>query len=355
MDYHILAINPGSTSTKMALYKNEEMLYSDNVVHTSEDFTACRNISDQLSLRRKTIIDFLKTHKIKPSALDAVVGRGGILPPVKSGAYLVNETMIDRLLHKPLAYHASNLGAVLADMIAKPSTIPAYIYDSVSVDEMNTIAKITGIPDIPRRSQLHALNMRAAAIKTAKDLEKEYTELNLIVVHLGGGISLSLHNQGRMIDIISDDEGPFAPERSGRIPAYLLAHAIFEQDYTKDQILKMIRGGSGLRLHLGTTDAREVEDKIAAGDKKAEQVYKAMAYTVAKGIGELSTVVSGQVDHIILTGGIAYSERLTGWIKEKVSFIAPVTILAGENELEALAHGVLRVLQGKEKANEYKE
>ena len=355
MPYKILAINPGSTSTKVALYEDKQRISSASIEHPAESLAGFKTVKDQLPLRRDGILEFLQKGNIEIASLSAIVGRGGILPPLPSGAFRVNELMIDRLVNRTLSEHASNLGALLANELGKLHEIPAFIYDPVSVDEMAEIAKITGIPEIKRRSQLHALNMRAAALKTAAALGKPYPETTLIAAHLGGGISLSLHYRGKMIDMISDDEGPFAPERSGRIPGQLLTELCYAGTYSKQDMKKKLRGNSGLKAHLGTVDSREIERRISEGDEQAKLVYSAMAYTVAKGIGELATVVSGKVDRIILTGGIAYSQLFTGWISERVEFIAPVQIIPGENELEALAHGVLRILSGEEKAHDYRE
>lgn len=355
MIHKILAINPGSTSTKAAIYENDRERYTASIEHSTAELACYQSIADQYEMRREAVLAFLEQNKVGLHELAAVVGRGGLLPPVESGAYLVNEAMVRRLTNSPIGEHPSNLGGIIAYEIAKPLKIPAYIYDPVSVDELQDVARLTGFPEIHRRSLIHALNMRAAAIKTAAKLGKPYPELTLIVVHLGGGISLSIHKEGRMIDIISDDEGPMAPERAGRLPAMQLMELSLSGQADRKALAKKLRGQGGLVAHLGTNKALEVEERIKKGDKKAELVYSAMAYQVAKGIGELATVVCGKVDGIVITGGIAYSDLMTGWIKERVGFIAPVEILPGENELESLVMGALRVLQGREKAREYQE
>lgn len=265
----------------------------------------------------------------------------------------INEAMLDRLINRPIAEHASNLGAVIAYEIARPLGIPAYIYDSVAVDELEDVSKISGLPDINRKSLSHALNMRAVAIKTAKKSNKSYHDMNIIVAHLGGGISLSIHKDGKMIDIVSDDEGPFSPERAGRVPCMLLAKLCYSGKYDQRTMMKKLRGNGGLVAYLGTNKAIEVEERIKNGDKEAELVYYALAYQIAKGIGELATVVMGEVDRIVITGGIAHSKVMTELIKERVKFIAPVDIMPSENELESLALGALRVLKDEEKAHEY--
>lgn len=349
--YKILAINPGSTSTKIALYEDTKELFKKNIEHSSEEISKYKNITDQYEMRYEAIMNLLKEMNFDINELSAVVGRGGPLPPVKSGAYRVNESMVERLAKNPVIEHASNLGAIIANVISKPLNIPAFIYDSIAVDELQDIARISGMADIERESLVHTLNMRAVAIKMAQKLGKAYEDCNLIVAHLGGGISLSIHNKGKMVDIISDEEGPFSPERSGRVPCKRLIEMCYIND--KNTMKKKLRGNGGLVSYLGTNSALEVEKRIANGDKEAKLVYEAMAYQVAKGIGELATVVDGDVDAVIVTGGIAYSKMITEWITKRVKFIAPVEIVPGENELEALAFGALRVLKGEEKAHEY--
>lgn len=351
MKYKILAINPGSTSTKIAVYENEEELYKTNITHSNEDLEKFSNIADQYEMRYEAIMGFLKDNHFNVQDLSAVVGRGGLLPPVKSGAYLVNESMVTRLKNNPIVHHASNLGAMIAFEIAKVVNINAYIYDSVSVDELEAIARISGMKEVERKSLTHALNMRAVAINTANSVGKNYENTTAIVAHIGGGITLSIHKNGKMIDAISDDEGPFSPERAGRIPGKDLVSLCYKNDVSV--IKKKMRGKGGMVSLLGTNNALEVEEMIKAGDENAKLVYEAMAYQISKGIGELATVVEGKVDHIILTGGIAYSKMITQWISNRVSFIAPVIIAAGENELESLAMGTLRVLKGEEEARIY--
>ncbi len=349
--HKILAINPGSTSTKIALYEEEKEVCKKTIEHSSEEIGRYENIADQYEMRYEAIMNFLKEIHFDVKELSAVVGRGGLLPPVKSGAYKVNEAMIERLAKRPVVEHAANLGAIIAYEIANPLQIRAYIYDSVSVDELQDIARISGMADIERESFSHALNMRAVGIKTAQKLGKSYEDLNLIIAHLGGGISVSVHEKGQMVDIVSDDEGPFSPERAGRVPCKRLIEMCYKKD--KNVMKKKLRGEGGLISYLGTNNALEVEERINNKDEHAKLVYEAMAYQIAKGIGELATVVDGNVDRIIITGGIAYSQRITNWIKKRVEFIAPVEIVPGENELESLALGTLRVLKGEEKAREY--
>lgn len=355
MSYKILAINPGSTSTKLALYKDGKKILSETLDHSVEEIEKYERVQDQFEMRREAVLSFLKDNNFDVKQLSAVVGRGGLLPPVQSGAYEVNEVMVDRLKNNPIVEHASNLGALIAYEIAKPLNILACIYDSVAVDEMNDIARISGMPDIPRVSFSHALNSRAMAIKVAKNYGREYKDMNFVVAHLGGGISLSVHKKGKMVDIISDDEGPFSPERAGRVPCKKLIDLCYSGKFDKRTMHKKLRGKGGISAYLNTLDAREVEKMIEDGNEEARLVYEAMAYQIAKGIGDLATVVEGDVDAIIITGGIAYSEMITSWITKRVKFIAPVEIMPGENELESLALGALRVLKSEEKARDYVE
>lgn len=351
----ILAINPGSTSTKVALYADKEALFVETLDHPASEIHKYEHVQDQFDFRKNVILDLMEKNGVSLESLDAVVGRGGLLPPVKSGAYRVNDVMVDRLKNKPIVEHASNLGALIAYEIAEKINIPAFIYDSIAVDELSDIARITGAPAIPRVSLTHALNCRATAHKYAEKTGRKYNELNLIVAHLGGGISMSVHEKGQMIDMCADDEGPFSPERAGRVPYFKLIDMCYSGEYDKKSMKKVIRGKGGLIAYLGTVDARQVEKMIEEGNKEAAIVYEAMAYQISKSIAELSAVLKGNVDAIILTGGIAYSKMITDWIKERVSFIAPVEIFAGENELESLSLGALRVLNGEEEARIYEE
>ncbi|MEG1310398.1 MAG: butyrate kinase [Romboutsia sp.] len=355
MIYRILAVNPGSTSTKMAIYDNDKVILVKCIDHPCDEISKYKTIQDQFEMRKDLILNVLKKNKIDINTLSAVVGRGGLLPPVKSGAYLVNDEMIDRLVNRPILEHASNLGAIISYEIAKPLNINAYIYDSVSVDELNDIARLSGVYGMDRDCLSHALNSRAMAIKYCENNNKAYKNSNLIVAHLGGGITVSIHEKGRVIDIVSDDEGAFSPERSGRVPCKKLIDRCFSGKYSYRDMLKMIRGNGGIVSYLDTADIREVEKMISEGNKKAKLVHEAMTYQVAKSIGELSTVVEGKVDGIILTGGISYSNMITSMIKKRVEFIASVDIIPGENELESLSLGILRVLRREEEAKIYEE
>jgi len=355
MEHKLMVINPGSTSTKIALYEGEKEVFTKTINHSSIELEKYSKVQEQFEMRKDIVFSFFKKNGYNVNELSAVVGRGGMLPAVKSGAYKVNDKMVDRLKNAPVVEHASNLGALIAYEIANAIGVPAYIYDSVRVDELNDIARISGMPDIPRTSTSHALNSRAMAIKAAEKYGKKYNDMNFIVAHLGGGISLSIHEKGRMVDIIADDEGPFSPERTGRVPCKDLVDLCYSGKFDKKTMHKKLRGNGGLKAYLDTADAKEVERMIQNGNIKARLVYEAMAYQVAKGIGELATVVDGNVDAVIITGGIAHSNILTSWIKKRVEFIAPVEIMPGENEMESLALGILRVLNGKEAAIEYVE
>ena len=355
MEFRILVINPGSTSTKIAVYDDEKMIMSESILYSSEELSKFKCNMDQLDMRINSILSVLEKEGIEVSTLNAVVGRGGALPPVKSGAYIVTDDMIDRLKNRPILDHASNLGGVIARHIAESAGVEAYVYDTISVDEMSDVARISGNKDFERISMGHALNTRAMALKYAKENKLDYKKLNLIVVHIGGGATIYLHNHGRMVDMISDDDGPFSPDRSGRVPCKPLIDECFSGEFTQYEMLKKIRGRGGVYSYLGTNDLREVEKMIEDGNEEARIVYDAMAYQLAKGIGEMATVVEGNVDAIILTGGIANSKKFTEKIIKKVKFISNVVIMPGENELESLAYGILRVLKGEETASVYIE
>jgi len=351
--HKILSINPGSTSTKIAIYENQQELFRKTIEHDAAELSRYMTNVDQFPLRIASIMACLAEAEILLDDLSAVAGRGGKLPPLKQGAYRVTKAMVDFLTDHPIDDHASNLGAIIASEIAQPLNIPAFIYDAVVVDELEDIARLSGVPEITRRASSHVLNMRAVALKVAKKLNRRLQDLNIIVTHMGGGITATVISGGRMIDVLSDEEGPFSPERAGRVPCRQLVDLCFSGDHDHVSATKRMRGKGGLLSYLGTNKALEVEGRIKKGDKHAELVYAAMAYQVAKGIGELATVVRGDVDVIILTGAIANSRLMTDWIIDRVRFIAPVEIVPGENELEALAFGALRVLTGEETAREF--
>lgn len=354
MGYKQLIINPGSTSTKLALYEDKEKIVQENVEHDAAQMQQFDSIADQIPFRMGIIRDFMARNSIQEKDLSAVMGRGGLVFGLKTGGYEVNDDLCEALVNDRLSQpHASNLGGLLARELARPLGIPAYIYDAVTGGELTEVAKITGIRDIERRSFCHVLNSRAMAIRYAQENGLDYNKLNLIVAHLGGGISASVHAQGRIIDSIGDDDGQFSPERSGSVPSLELIRLCFSGDYTKADMVKKVRGKGGLFAHLGTSDCRVIEKMIKDGDQHADLVFQAQAYQIAKGIGLLSIVLKGKCDAIILTGGVARSQMLTDRIKEYVSFIAPVAVLPGENEMEALALGGLRLLSGEETAQQY--
>ena len=353
--FFILAINPGSTSTKLALYRDEVEVRRTQVDYSAGELAPFETMMDQMDLRQKSVERFLEEAALPDGALCAVVGRGGVIPPVKCGAYEVNRRMVDRLMNRPMGQHASNLGGVLAYGTASARGIPAYVYDGVSVGELEPLACLTGFGGLVRQSRCHALNMRAMAIRAARELGRDYHSLTLVVAHVGGGITLSIHRKGRMADVVLDGEGPMTPERAGRVPLSSLINHCMERGIDYKTLMKRIRGGGGLVSLLGTNSALEVERRIDGGDALASLAYETMAYQTAKSIGELATVASGRVDCIVLTGAVAHSRRFTRWVEERVRFIAPVVVLPGEDELEALALGGLRVLRGEEEARQYDE
>ena len=353
--YKILAINPGSTSTKIAVFENEKLLYEKTLRHSSEEINRYEKIYDQLEFRKDAIERSLKEASLNIYDLDAVVGRGGLLKPIRGGTYEVNDNMIKDLKAGVLGQHASNLGGIIAREIADKASIPSYIVDPVAVDEMEEVARVSGIPEISRISIFHALNQKAIGRRAAKDMNKKYEDCNFLIVHMGGGITVGAHKKGRVIDNTNglDGEGPFSPERSGGLPVGELTKLCYTDKFNKEEIGKRIKGNGGIVAYLGTNDIREVESMISKGNKKAELIYNAMVYQICKEIGAYSTVLKGEVDAIILTGGIAYSNKIKKMIEESVKFIAPVKSYPGEDEMIALAQGALRVLRMEEKSLSY--
>lgn len=347
----LLVINPGSTSTKIAVYEDNIQKWVENISHSPEELEPFSCVYDQLNMRYKLIVETLKKHdETTEGNFDAVVSRGGLLPPVSAGAYEVNEYMLDCLEHRPQDQHPSNVGAGIAYKIAQKTGVKAYVYDPVTVDEMLPVFRITGLKGIRRPARGHNLNMRAAALKLCGMKSIDYHQSNIIIVHLGGGISLSLHSRGRIIDMISDDEGPMSPERAGGLPHYDLIKMAYSGKYTYAEFMKMIQRKGGMVSHFGTANMREIERRINLGDREVQLVFDAMALSVAKNIAKLSADVAGKVDYIVLTGGIAYSKLFTDEVTGNIEFIAPVVVIPGENEMEALALGILRVLNGEEEA-----
>lgn len=356
MGYKQLIINPGSTSTKIGVYDDENLILVETLRHSSEEIGKYKEIYDQLEFRKEVILKVLEEKGFDIKELSGVVGRGGLLKPIEGGTYNVNDIMIKDLEHGVLGQHASNLGGIIAHEIAMEIKVPSFIVDPVVVDEFEDVARISGMPEIKRKSIFHALNQKAVSKRYAQEQNTSYEKLNLIVAHMGGGISVGAHKHGRVVDVNNalDGEGPFSPERSGGLPVGDLVKLCFNGKYTMDEIKRKINGKGGIVGYLQTNDAKAVEDRVLAGDKEAKLIFDAMAYQVAKEIGRCAAVLQGKVDAIILTGGIAYSQYIVNYIKERVEFISQVVVYPGEDELLALAEGGLRVLTGQEAAKEYK-
>jgi len=356
MSYKLLIINPGSTSTKIGVYEDEKEVLEETLRHSSEEIGKFEGVFEQLDFRKDVILKVLKEKDFDIKTLNAIVGRGGLLKPIEGGTYAVNDAMLNDLKIGVQGQHASNLGGIIANQIGTSLDIPSFIVDPVVVDEMSDVAKISGIPEIERKSIFHALNQKAVAKRYAKENGKKYEDVNLIVAHMGGGVSVGAHKDGKIIEINNclDGDGPFSPERSGGLPVGDLVKMCFSGKYTLEDMKKKLTGKGGFVAYLNTNDAREVIAKMEAGDEKAKLIFDAMSYQVAKEIGSCAAVLSGKVDAIILTGGIAYGKETVSYIKEKVQFIADVVIYPGEDELLALAQGGIRVLSGQEKAKVYK-
>jgi butyrate kinase len=351
MSYLILSINPGSTSTKVAVFEDTMPMFIRTIEHSFEELDQFDMLFDQFELRKNCVIKALEENNIILSNLAAVVGRGGQLPPVKGGGYRINKKMIGDL--KNALPHASNLGALIAYSIAEPLSIPAYIYDAVTTDELYDVARITGIPEIRRQSFGHVLNSKAMARKAAEQLDGNYQNMNFIVAHIGGGISITAHEKGRIVDTITDDAGPFSPERSGSVPLNYIVNLCYSGEYTQKEFMDKLKKNSGLKAYLHTNDCRKIEQMISGGNELAKQVYEAQAYQIAKGIGEMAPPLCGKIDAVILTGGMAYSEYITTEISKRIKYLGKVVVFPGENEMESLALGALRILQGEEICNEY--
>jgi len=348
--YNVLVINPGSTSTKIAVYKDEEAVLNHTFKHTGDEFSECKTLYDQAPIRTKLIKDYLAEQNYDLSELSCVMARGGMLPPIETGGYLVNDAMKDTLVNRPSNMHASNLGALIADEIGAPLGIPSYIYDAVVAGELPEEAKITGFPEFERQSFAHILNGRAMSRKAAKMLGKTFEECNFVVAHLGGGISIAAYKKGKMIDTVASDAGPFSPERSGSINLMYLVDLCFQEGMTKEKVMKKVNGAGGMKAHLGTADLVEVGKRIVAGDAHAKLIFDAEVLQICKGIGTLLAIFDEPVDAVILTGGLAYSEHMVDGIQKRVGNIAKVIVLPGENEMESLAQGALRIMRGEEEA-----
>lgn len=352
----ILAINPGSTSTKIAVYNGTEQLFLKNLKHSAEELAPFAKIADQYEFRKKIILKEVSDADFNLKEFKVIIGRGGLIKPVSSGVLEINEMMLEDLRQGREGQHASNLGGLIAYDIAQG--IPgakAVIADPVVVDELCDFARISGHPLMPRKSVFHALNQKAIARRYAKEVNKKYEELNLIGVHLGGGISVAAHQNGKVIDVNQalDGDGPFSPERSGTLPVNELIKICFSGKYTEQEIKKMVVGAGGYVAYLGTNDAYQVECKAIEGDKKFEFIQEAMAYQISKEVGAMSTVLKGKVDAIFLTGGIAYSKPFVELLKERIEFIAPVHVYPGEDEMGALALNALMLIKGEAKSIKY--
>jgi butyrate kinase len=354
--FQILAINPGSTSTKFAVYHDEECVFEKTIRHPLEQLLRHKKVTDQFELRRGLIIDSLAQEGIDVNAIKYIIGRGGLTYPLVSGVYRVNQLMLKHLYIGVMGEHASNLGGMLADYIA--NQIPAaqaFIADPVVTDELDDIARFSGHPNFERHSIFHALNQKATARLYAAEIEKSYKDLRLIVAHLGGGISVGAHKNGRVVDVNNafDGEGAFSPERSGSLPVGQVVDLCFSNKYSKDQIKRMLVGEGGYVAYLGTNSALDVENRAQHGDEKAIVIQEALYYQTVKMIGEMAVVLDGDVDAILLTGGLAYSKPLVKYLKKKVGFISGVFVYPGEDELKALAMNALRVARGEVKVKEY--
>lgn len=350
-----LIINPGSTSTKLGVFEDETLVFEETLRHSTEEISQYASIFDQKDFRKKLILEFLEKKGVDVKTFNVIVGRGGLLKPIPGGTYAVTDDLLEDLKIGKQGQHASNLGGVLAREIADTIGVPSYIVDPVVVDELIPIARYSGVPELPRISIFHALNQKAVAKRYAKESGKAYTDLNLIVVHMGGGVSVGAHEKGKVVDVFNalDGDGAFSPERAGAVPAGGLIDMCFSGEYTKAQVYKKIVGNGGFNAYLNTNDMRDVGKMIADGDEHANEVREAFILQVAKDIGSMACVLNGKVDQIVVTGGIAYNKDVVEKIQERAGFIAPFTVYPGEDELLALTQGALRVMNGEEEAMKY--
>ncbi len=353
---YILAINPGSTSTKVALFKNADCIAESNLSHSPDELEKYEKIADQFEMRKDIILEWLEKEGFSTEDLKAVVGRGGLLAPIPGGTYSVSDAMIKDLKEGKRGEHASNLGGIIAKAIADMTNVPSFIVDPVAVDEFDDVARISGMPEIERRSQGHALNIKAVGRKVARQLGKKFEDINLVVAHLGGGISVAPVRRGANIDYNNANEmGPFSPERTGGLPIGDLVKLCYSGKYTHKDMKKKLKGKGGLVAYLGTNDAREVIKMIEQGDEKAKLIFEAMGYQIGKEIGAMATALKGDVQAIVITGGLAHSKLLVDYIKEMIQFIAPVIAVPGEDEMGALNEGAMRVMNGEEQAKIYED
>ncbi|MBB6482186.1 butyrate kinase [Spirochaeta isovalerica] len=350
----ILAINPGSTSSKIGYFEDRECKSSITIRHDQEEIARYKTIADQYDMRKSAIMDWMSEQKIEVKDLDGVVGRGGLLRPTHGGTFIVNDAIISDLKSAKYGVHASNLGALIAKEIAKMAGVEAYIVDPVTTDEFGPLARYSGHPEIKRVSVFHALNQKASARTVCEKLGKEYEDINMIIAHLGGGATIAAHEKGRAVDVNHGlEEGPFTPERSGGLPVLEIIKMSYSGKFSEDDMKKKVVGRGGLTAYMGTSDVQAIVKSAEDGDEKAREVLEAMIYQISKEIGACATVLKGKVDAIVITGGVAYNSFVTDRIGERVSFIAPLHILPGENELLSMTSGVLRVLEGKEEAGVY--
>ena len=355
MSVKSLIINPGSTSTKIGVFEDETLLFEETLRHSTEEIAQYASIVDQKDFRKEIITNLLKEKDFDINSLNMVVGRGGMLKPIPGGTYAVTDDLLEDLKIGKQGQHASNLGGILAREIGDSIGVPSFIVDPVVVDELCDIARYSGVPELPRTSVFHALNQKAVAKRYAKETGKAYDSLNLIVVHMGGGVSVGAHKAGRVIDVFNalDGDGAFSPERAGGAPSGALIKMCFSGEYTEKEIYKKFVGGGGLNAYLGTNDMRDVEKMVNDGDAKATEVRDSFVFQVSKDIGSMSCVLNGKVDQIIVTGGIAYDKGVVAKLKEACEWIAPFTVYPGEDELLALVQGGLRVVNGEEEAMKY--
>lgn len=355
MSIKSLIINPGSTSTKIGVFEDETLLFEETLRHSTEEISQYASIVDQKDFRKKIITDLLTEKNFDMKELGVVVGRGGMLKPIPGGTYAVTDELLQDLKIGKQGQHASNLGGILAREIGDEIGVPSYIVDPVVVDEMQDVARFSGVPELPRTSVFHALNQKAVAKRYAKETGKPYESLRLIVVHMGGGVSVGAHINGRVADVFNalDGDGAFSPERAGAVPSGALIKMCFSGEYTEKEVYSKIVGKGGFNAYLGTNDMRTVKKMAEEGDAKAAEVKEAFLYQVAKDMGSMACVMDGKVDQIIVTGGIAYNADVIDYLKQKAGWIAPFTVYPGEDELLALVQGALRVMNGEEKAMEY--
>jgi butyrate kinase len=355
MSIKSLIINPGSTSTKIGVFEDETLLFEETLRHSTEEIARYATIVDQKDFRKDIIVSLLKEKNFDLHSLNVVVGRGGMLKPIVSGTYAVSDALLEDLKIGVQGQHASNLGGILAREIGDSIGVPSYIVDPVVVDELMPSARFSGVPELPRVSIFHALNQKAVAKRYAKEAGKPYESLRLIVVHMGGGVSVGAHIDGRVVDVFNalDGDGAFSPERAGAVPSGALVKMCFSGKYTEKEVYKKLVGNGGFNAYLGTNDMRNVEKMVDEGNEDAIALREAFILQVVKDIGSMACVLEGKIDRIIVTGGIAYDKYVVAELEKRAGFIAPFTIYPGEDELLALAQGALRVMNGEEKAMEY--